>query len=274
MGKKRDTPSEDVKPRVSCEISECLLPIDVILQSSDGVRFAAHSINLEIYSSAFPPAAFGPTPDEIVHLPESSEVIRLLLRYMHHHRQPDSEVITFDVLEGLAEAVEKYVIYSAMEVCKIKMKEAISDHPLEVLVYAAKHGYPDMCDKAAPATLSYSLEDIKKYLQHRIGIFIFMAKVQYRECWLELIDFAYKDPEVLPHCLHRGGIRECEKWVPFHHAVITEIRVDPSRMAGIKSLIESKKYLIECLQCNSRANYWASTLSTRITSVPNFSSFL
>lgn len=103
-------------------VSECLLPVDVILQSSDGVKFGSHSKNLEIYSSAFPPTAFGPTLDEIVHLPESSEVVSLLLQYMHHHRQPDSEEIPFTILEGLAEAVEKYVIYSAMEVCKIRMK--------------------------------------------------------------------------------------------------------------------------------------------------------
>lgn len=108
-------------------IPECSFPVDVILQSSDGVIFGAHSANLEMYSSAFPPAAFGPpTLDDIVLLPEPSEIVSLLLQYMHHHRQPDSSKIPFTVLEGLAEAVEKYVIYSAMEVCKIRMEYVLS----------------------------------------------------------------------------------------------------------------------------------------------------
>lgn len=48
----------------------------------------------------------------------------------------------------------------------------MSDYPLQVLVYGAKHGYPDLCDSAASATLSYSLETVKENLQHRTGIFI------------------------------------------------------------------------------------------------------
>jgi hypothetical protein len=46
---------------------------------------------------------------------------------MHHQRQPDSSKFQFKVLSGLAEAVEKYMVFSAMarEVCKIRMKSVI-----------------------------------------------------------------------------------------------------------------------------------------------------
>jgi hypothetical protein len=96
-----------------------------VLESSDGILFGAHSTNLETYSSGFPPCSFRNNSIEVVTLPESSEVLALLLQYMHHQRQPDSSKFQFKVLSGLAEAVEKYMIFSAMEVCNIRMKSVI-----------------------------------------------------------------------------------------------------------------------------------------------------
>jgi hypothetical protein len=94
------------------------------LRSSDGVQYGAHSTNLEIYSGGFPPATLmnAPDPGEIVQMPEMSAVLKLLLQYMHNDRQPDSSKIPFKVLCPLAEAVEKYMVFSAMEVCKIRMQ--------------------------------------------------------------------------------------------------------------------------------------------------------
>ncbi|KAJ7123784.1 hypothetical protein C8R43DRAFT_1135837 [Mycena crocata] len=82
------------------QADNCTLEADVLLRSSDGVLYAAHSKNLELYSDGFPPASFAGA-DEI--------------------RQPDSS--NFELLAGLAEAAEKYMVYSesAMEVCKIQM---------------------------------------------------------------------------------------------------------------------------------------------------------
>ena len=108
---------------ISPVIADCPLTTDVILRSSDGVEYGAHSANLEIYSGGFPPAASTKVSQgEIVQMPETSVVLKLLLHYMHNDRQPDSSKITFSVLYPLAEAVEKYMVFSAMEVCKIRMQ--------------------------------------------------------------------------------------------------------------------------------------------------------
>ena len=103
-------------------MTDCQLPTDVVLESCDGFRYGAHSANLEAYSAGFPLAASTKLNGEIAQLPEHSKVLKLLLQYMHNERQPDSSEIPFKVLAPLAEAVEKYMVFSAMEVWKIRMQ--------------------------------------------------------------------------------------------------------------------------------------------------------
>ncbi|KAG6859800.1 hypothetical protein C0995_003832 [Termitomyces sp. Mi166 len=115
----------EVQPTGIIECPDCSLKTDLIFVSSDGVKFAAHAKNLERYSEGFPPATFNPveTDLQVVHLEEESSTVRLLLQYMHLKPQPDIEKISFTELEELANAVEKYLIFSAMMVCKLCMKD-------------------------------------------------------------------------------------------------------------------------------------------------------
>jgi hypothetical protein len=76
-----------------------------------------------MHSGGFPSAVFSGAGGEVVLMEENSDVLRLMLHYMHPHLpQPDSKAIPFSVLEPLANAVEKYLIYPAMEVCKLRME--------------------------------------------------------------------------------------------------------------------------------------------------------
>ena len=52
----------------------------------------------------------------------NSEALALFLQYIHHHRQPDLSGLSFKCLSQLAEAVEKYDVYSATEICKVQMR--------------------------------------------------------------------------------------------------------------------------------------------------------
>lgn len=104
-------------------VSDCCLETDIILESSNGAQFGTHSRNLEVYSEGFPPSIFksGGVP-EIVKMEEDNAIIVLLLRYMHLSPQPDSTEFSFELLERLAHAVEKYMIYSAMGICRLRME--------------------------------------------------------------------------------------------------------------------------------------------------------
>jgi len=74
-----------------------------------------------MYTEGFPIAGSTVVSDSPVTLQESAKVLHLLLKYTHHTRQPSLDDISFTLLASLAEAVEKYMIYSAMEICKLKM---------------------------------------------------------------------------------------------------------------------------------------------------------
>ncbi|KAF5372698.1 hypothetical protein D9615_009855 [Tricholomella constricta] len=142
---------------------DCNLPVDIILKSGDGIKFSAHSKNLENYSEGFPPAIFtsssGVTP--IVQIEEQSDIVELLLGFMHLKPQPEISNLPITVLEALANAAEKYFIHSAIPICKVYMTKESLEYPIEVLRYAAKHNYKSLADEAAPHTLDYTFEDVK-----------------------------------------------------------------------------------------------------------------
>ena len=103
--------------------SDCRLETDVILESSDGVQYGAHSRNLEVYSEGFPSATFARLgPCEVVWMEENSQVVKLLLQYMHLMPQPNVKTIPFEVFEQFTDAVEKYLIHSAIQVCRLRME--------------------------------------------------------------------------------------------------------------------------------------------------------
>ena len=102
-------------------IPHCPFQADLVLVSSDGHRFGAHSQNLGEFTGGFP-VNIAPANGEEVRMPDlDSQALPLFLQYVHHHRQPDLSNVPFRTLRQLAEAVEKYDVYSATEVCKVHM---------------------------------------------------------------------------------------------------------------------------------------------------------
>ncbi|KAF8635115.1 hypothetical protein AX15_000552 [Amanita polypyramis BW_CC] len=133
---------------------------DITFQSVDGVQFRLHRKNLGCAAAAFPGAEFESNNDEIVPVPERSEVLDLLFRFMYPERQPNLRKVTFRVLADLADTAEKYEVYSAMATCHTHMTAEIEKHPLEVLIYGAKHDYPDLLDKAATLVIGQPLDNV------------------------------------------------------------------------------------------------------------------
>ena len=99
----------------------CAADSDITFKSSDNVLFKVHTLNIRTHATGFAPPEF-PALNEIVSLPEHSSTLELLFRFMYPERHPDLECIKFDILEPLAEAAEKYEVFSAMNICKIRMK--------------------------------------------------------------------------------------------------------------------------------------------------------
>jgi hypothetical protein len=94
---------------------------EVTFRSTDGVLFPVRRAYLDAHTGGFPPSDFA-TCDEIVPLTEDSTTLELLFQFVYPKRHPDLALVPFEVLYPLTEAAEKYEVYSAMNICSIRMK--------------------------------------------------------------------------------------------------------------------------------------------------------
>jgi len=127
----------------------CAPDFDVTFQSSDGILFLIHKINLEVSAGSFVPSEFE-THNEIARLTETAMTLDLLFQFCYPVRHPDVEALEFGALALLAEAAEKYQVFSAMNICNICIRKQLPEHAADILAYAARHDYPDILDIAAP----------------------------------------------------------------------------------------------------------------------------
>ncbi|KAJ7053971.1 hypothetical protein C8F01DRAFT_1165521 [Mycena amicta] len=130
-----------------CEVCTDCEP-DIILEASDGTRFGVSAGNLHKFSGAFPAQGFDKADalaPEVVVLPETAHVVRLMVRFMHPRvSQPN----IWDIEEPwqLAEAVEKYEIFTAQQVVKARMRSLAAMHPVQIYIYATRNGHDDLLD--------------------------------------------------------------------------------------------------------------------------------
>jgi hypothetical protein len=109
--------------RDSCIHPVCADDYDVALKSCDDVTFRVHKNVLQMHSHGFAtPDNTVVQPDDVVALSETSAVLDLLLQYMYPNPQPHLAAVEFVVLAGLAEAAQKYEVWSAMEITKVYMQ--------------------------------------------------------------------------------------------------------------------------------------------------------
>ncbi|KAF9525392.1 hypothetical protein CPB83DRAFT_818541 [Crepidotus variabilis] len=127
---------------------------DLIIISSDYVKFRLHRMNLASYSEGFPGAEVG-TAGEEVHLTEPSSVLEVLFLFIYpeHHQQVDLGQLVRKgrSMLALAEAVEKYQVTGAFNHCMkfLRQPKFVHRYPLDVLAHALRHGYPALANAAA-----------------------------------------------------------------------------------------------------------------------------
>ncbi|KAK7464154.1 hypothetical protein VKT23_006320 [Stygiomarasmius scandens] len=275
-----------------CEASDsCSLPVDVILCSSDGVRLGTHRSNLSTYSSSLLPSAvsetgsaelqqFDPTNkyQDIV-LPEDSEVIQLLLKFMHHQPQPDLRLISSSLLLRFANAAEKYHIYCATGVCKVVVELSMKEHPFEVFQYASSWGYSGLQELAAKLAMTESpakffayahsinhvewrdlaerethklttkqvCDSLKQFCKDSTWPEIFGAWFQKRDALRSALFAPMNNP--IP-VLHKGGAARCEEWHVFYPHLLGKMAVEPPCEQTFVSILEGLKPILkDCAHC-------------------------
>ncbi|CAA7269258.1 unnamed protein product [Cyclocybe aegerita] len=94
---------------------------DVTFQSSDGIQFHIHRKHLESHTGAFPGSEFD-TRGEVTHLTEHSKTLAILFQFVYPRRHPTLQDADFATLMPVAEAVEKYQVFSAMNTCEARLR--------------------------------------------------------------------------------------------------------------------------------------------------------
>ncbi|TFK64135.1 hypothetical protein BDN72DRAFT_774950 [Pluteus cervinus] len=129
----------------------CQSDADVSIVSCDDVVFKLHKKNLAISTGGFPPLEFTRASDvhEQANLSEKGHTLDLLFQFVYPQRYPEVLSLKIKAVSDLADAAEKYEVYGAISVCNVVMRSRISNHPLEVFVYATRYNYLDVADQAA-----------------------------------------------------------------------------------------------------------------------------
>ncbi|KAF9461018.1 hypothetical protein BDZ94DRAFT_1310989 [Collybia nuda] len=151
--------SNSTRPTLITSQIFCDPAADVVFKSCDNVLFHIDRKNLEVTTGGFPPPGFR-SEGEYTELTESAATLELLFSFVYPSRHPPLMEVDFEVFADFAEAAEKYEVFCAIHTANTKMREAIQDHPIEVMNYASRHGYPELLDAAAPLTLDIPFDQI------------------------------------------------------------------------------------------------------------------
>ncbi|KAF8056511.1 hypothetical protein FPV67DRAFT_1530209 [Lyophyllum atratum] len=174
----RQLTSSDMTPPQRTSEKFCASDADVTFESSDKVLIHIHRKNLETAAGGFPPSGFA-THGQIVPLTEDAATLELLFQFIYPVRHPDLEDAGIEILGPLAEAAEKYEMFSLMNICKMCMRRLLPEHPVEVANYASKHGYIDILVQAAQFLLDIPLDKLARSLSAQLVI----PWISYREAW-------------------------------------------------------------------------------------------
>ncbi|KAF9002363.1 hypothetical protein BDQ17DRAFT_1280633 [Cyathus striatus] len=239
---------------------------DVTFRSSDGVLFALHKMNLNLFTGGFPSADFK-VEDEVIDLPEISTVLDLLFQFVYPQQLPSLGGVEFDTVHALALAAEKYFVYSAMGVCRAHMTylaKCGQGDTKKIVKYAAIHSYLDILDEVAAFLVSVSLED----LESSITLFPVMLQgpwARYREQWMSI----YRDTrwELVMHA-DRCSDSDCNLY-QLSSALQVSREFKPVNLQNIWDFNG-----MSCGKCScSKLKEWATGVQDRIKALHKFSFF-
>ncbi|KAJ7034111.1 hypothetical protein C8F04DRAFT_1039007 [Mycena alexandri] len=208
-----DSPPLQHLPGLSLEVSARFdfADADVTFQSSDSILFRVHRKNLEVCTEGFPPSGFAVTEGE---LSETSVTLELLFQFIYPQRHPGLDATPFDVLEPLAEAAEKYQVFPAMNICHIRLRDMVHEHPVEVAIYAAKHDYPFLISEVAPMMISIPPIDVIQILPQSLVL----PWTRYIQEWVRVHQnvalklFSGQTPQYNKSISHAGGMPQSRQY--------------------------------------------------------------
>ncbi|KAJ3869906.1 hypothetical protein EV359DRAFT_29049 [Lentinula novae-zelandiae] len=139
---------------------------DVTIRSSDNVYFKLHKKYLECTTAAFPPAELVTDAKEIVHLTEGGDTLDILFQAIYPRPFPSLKDLEFDEIMLLAEAAEKYQVFSMIYACKIHLRCVQIHSRRRLLAHAVKHDDLEMVRELQPLLINIPLSEVADILPY------------------------------------------------------------------------------------------------------------
>ncbi|KAL0956166.1 hypothetical protein HGRIS_002326 [Hohenbuehelia grisea] len=264
---------------------------DMTCRSSDNVLFKLNTKDIEMHSNMMTMFKSGNSKggDGIdnsdkevpsIALTETSSVLELLFQFMRNQPQPELTSITFTALLSLTVAAEKYQVYAVTDRCKVRLRECIPQHPLQVLDLAANHKYAALMDEAAPHTIELKLKDVQSILKPHV----FNAWIRYHRTWMDLLHDAYTYQE--PTRWHWEGFRDkvgvkamdspCEVWTEVWAKVAHRLAAKPESLLQVDDIFHDTQEVIgmRCMSCPKWIEDWHKEVKYQMSKQPKFSTFM
>ena len=90
------------------------------VKSLDGKLFKVLRQNLEINTGAFPDTN-SDSQEDVISLKEPGRIVKIVLQFVRPQKHPTLKDLDFDTLLGVAKAVAKYEVFSAMNMCELRL---------------------------------------------------------------------------------------------------------------------------------------------------------
>ncbi|KAJ3890087.1 hypothetical protein GG344DRAFT_78214 [Lentinula edodes] len=116
---------------------------------------------LDVAAGGFPPAILSSGAD--VHVPEPSDVLKLLFRYVTadtDHHGPILEHINFFLLLRVAEAAEKYEVYQAIAAMQPEFRKFFHSHSRQILHFALANWDISLIEELSAYTANIPMEEV------------------------------------------------------------------------------------------------------------------
>ncbi|KAF8875337.1 hypothetical protein CPB84DRAFT_1966756 [Gymnopilus junonius] len=182
---------------------------DITIQSSDNVLFKLHIKYLVATSGIFLGSEIE-TRGEVVHLEEQANVLEIVFQFIYPRVHPVLEGMEFELIKAIAEAVEKYQIFSAMFVCQTRLRETIPLHAIDVLLHGLMHDYDSLINESALRLVRSDVIQVAERLPNHYIVpwlkYHRTAKNHYStECWKRSItksDMTAAEIKEIPYAIY------------------------------------------------------------------------
>ncbi|KAF5316714.1 hypothetical protein D9619_006758 [Psilocybe cf. subviscida] len=127
---------------------------------------------------------------------ESANLLENVFQFIYPKKHNFPAKMSIEVLLAVAEAIEKYEVFSGKALSEIHLSAAIDKHPLKVLDFSLKYNYEALIDKSSKPCLALRLSESITAIPPSLV----QKWIQYHENWRHIFGNARLDRSTCQQC--------------------------------------------------------------------------